>query len=245
MRATLNRLNEEKEALLAQSRSRAGVLGRIRQELGLPKDTPDDEQAYAEALRKVRAELKPGQNGQPQPGQPGQQPSDAITQEVLNQRLTEVRQRTEMEFQDQIRAAQAQRDEAIRRWKEDRIEVAVTTECQRLGLSPPLVLSILRDPRNAYEWTTLANEQGNGVLIAKKGDTSAAPFYSTALTKYLQLGDALAVVAKDHPGVLLVQPRTGSGAGVGAQTGPAPLGIKQPSDMTPEEKVAGAFKGSS
>jgi len=234
---TLDRLSEERDALAEKLRNQGTTLGRIRTALDLPKEA--DDEAWTAALKRIRDASK-----QTPPANSDGAPDNVktFTEADLNRAMTEGRTKAEVEYQETLAQKEALRLEAVQRWEHDRVEGEVAAACANLDppLRPSLVLAVLN--ANRYPWELVANEDGRGVRVIKRGDKDRAPYYSKDLMKDMKLVDALTVIAKDEPGVSLVHPRPGQRAGVGVRPGPAPVAGRDPSQMTPEEKVAQAFK---
>ena len=237
LKKTMGVLADEKTELAATVARTASVLGRIRTELDLPKDATDDQ--WSEALKGVRSLKKaPAPNATP----PGETPAGFFSQADLDGKLTAQKKAVETDYQTQLTDERKKTTEADGRWRSDRVRNAVTSRCRDNNLDATLVMSRLRDATNGYPWEVIADPDGDGVLIATRG--TIEKFYHKGDAKFLQLDDALATIQRDNPGVSLKLPTTGTAAGLGAKGGPLPSRAKDPSAMTPQEKVAGAFAAS-
>ncbi|KKL09429.1 hypothetical protein LCGC14_2565940, partial [marine sediment metagenome] len=157
--------------------------------------------------------------------------------------LDKVQPHHRRELADTITTLKAETKKADALWRNDRVTTQVTTACaeSEVPLNSKLVLALTRQ-RGNYPWHIIADPDGEGVKVVKWDDEAEQPYYSPDKAKYFKLGDALAVVAADNPGVSMVSPKVGQHASRGVTGGPAPLSHNDPSRMTPEEKVAGVFK---
>lgn len=237
LRATLNQLSQEKDALHRELTAQKTSAGRFRAELGLSKDADDD--AHLEALRTLRALKKQGSEPTSDPSSEGK----TYTEAQYNEAITQAATRKEAELADTITTLKAETKKADALWRNDRVTTQVTTACaeSEVPLNSKLVLALTRQ-RGNYPWHIIADPDGEGVKVVKWDDEAEQPYYSPDKAKYFKLGDALAVVAADNPGVSMVSPKVGQHASRGVTGGPAPLSHNDPSRMTPEEKVAGVFK---
>ena len=236
----MDRIATEKETLTERVRTQATLLGRIRTELNLDKDADAD--AWAAALKELRTRTV----ATPPTGTPPATNGDGtFTQTQLNEAMSEGKAKADAEYQGTIKTLTAEREAADTRWKQDRVDTDVSVGCA--SHNPPLrstlLLAILRN--KSHDWELVANPDGPGTRVITKGDETLAPYYSKDLMKHMALDDVLTVIAKEEPGIQLVHPKPGTLAGQGVRSGPSLLLGTDPSQMSAEEKIKGAFPAQS
>ena len=246
LRDTNDRLATEVETNRKKLGSLGGFYGRARSKLGLPEDATDEEVLDALDARATPAKPKRSKpNGRPAEGE--EEIPVGFTEDELNAARIEARDAERADAKLQIDAESAEKTAALDALRRTRIRTWLGENAGELGIRAKSAFPLLMSPDNGMPWKVVDSDVEPYVLIVKRGkpeEGGGSEYYSKTKNKILGPMDALAELAEEHPGIKLTTPHPSTRGGRRTPVPgvrPTPPDRKNPADMTPAEKLKGAF----